>query len=96
VDCGDGQPIPTYADLSAGIFAKCEGCHSSTVTAFRDRQGAPSDVNFDVEAVAKDKAVQAMVLVFHDGMPPSNANPPVTITEDEKQMLYRWARCGTP
>jgi uncharacterized membrane protein len=96
VNCHDGQPIPTYADLSTGIFAKCEHCHDSTKTGV-DRKDAPSDVNFDVELTAKEHAKQAASAVYTAYMPPDFPPPDnITVTDEEKQSLYRWALCGMP
>jgi hypothetical protein len=92
VDCASG-PVPTYADLSAGIFAKCEHCHDSANTTTLARNDAPFDINFDVPTSARRNAKEAASVVSQSIMPPFGT---VTITADEKTSLYRWALCGKP
>jgi uncharacterized membrane protein len=79
---------PAYAQVSA--FAKCAGCHSST-KAGAQRNGAPSSVNFDAEALADASANRAASVVMAGIMPPPGSS--VKLTDAEKQQLYDYAMC---
>lgn len=87
VDCSG--TVPQYADVTA--LTKCSTCHSSKVSG-NARQGAPAAVNFDTESAAKANAEDAASEVNGGDMPPRNSG--VTLSEDEKQALYKWALCN--
>ena len=88
VDCSG--TLPTYAQVTA--FTKCSVCHSSAFMGAA-RQEAPADVNFDTEAGALAHAMKAAEEVNEGAMPPAGSG--VTLTEMEKQDLYRWTLCTT-
>lgn len=93
--CGDSLPdvncsgtVPAYSDVTA--LEKCSVCHSSELSG-NARRGAPGGINFNTEAAADAKAEDSASEVYGGDMPPSNSG--VTLTEDEKQALYKWALC---
>lgn len=93
--CGGSQPdvdcsgtVPAFADVTA--LAKCSACHSSTLTGSA-RRNAPSDVNYDTESAANASAEDASSEVNGGDMPPANSG--ITLTDSEKQSLYKWALC---
>lgn len=87
VDC-DGD-IPTYDEVA--LFGKCVTCHDSSKSG-ASRADAPDDVNFDTEAKARMNAEHAAEEVNEGEMPPASAN--ITVTEAEKEALYKWALCS--
>ena len=87
VDCDDG-PVVEYEDVSA--FDKCVVCHDSSKTG-DERAKAEVGVDFDTEELAKDSAEHAAEEVFEGEMPPEGSG--ITLTDDEKETLYRWALC---
>ena len=91
VDCGEGT-IPTYAEVTA--FDTCTLCHSSQLTG-EDRSEAPTSINFDTYEAAKKYAEDAAAEVHEGAMPPADSAAPA-LTAEEKDMLYKWALCGTP
>jgi hypothetical protein len=91
VDCEDGEDIPGFADVAA--FEKCAGCHSSDLSG-AERNGAPSDDNWDDYEQAMEHAEEIAHEVYEGEMPPEGSG--VTLTADEKSELYRWALCGAP
>jgi uncharacterized membrane protein len=94
VDCS-ANPAPTFTEMQAGAFGKCEQCHSSSKTG-ADRHDAPAGVNFDQYDSAKAWSMEAATFV-HDGvMPPNDPTVRVTLSDAEKQAIYAWAQCGTP
>ncbi|MGC4065950.1 MAG: hypothetical protein QM784_15130 [Polyangiaceae bacterium] len=88
VDCSTGE-IPTFSSLD---FSKCTGCHSSTLSGAA-RDGAPSDINFDVYASAKTHATHAVGELDEGAMPPSSLPKPSQAVVDA---IVKWAACGTP
>lgn len=88
VDCSSG--VPTFAEVTA--FQKCTGCHSTALQDAIARMGAPATINFNTYAAAEPHATTAVSEVKEGAMPPASAN--LTLTEDEKQALYKWALCG--
>lgn len=86
VDCSG--TVPAYADVAA--LKKCATCHSTELSGAA-RRGSPSDVNYNTEAAASAKAEDAASEVYGGDMPPSNAG--FTLSEEEKQALYKWALC---
>jgi uncharacterized membrane protein len=87
VDCS--QPVPAFVDVSA--FDVCTDCHSSALTG-DERQLAPVGMDFDTLEGAADEAEEIAEEVHEGKMPPA----PYTLTEAQKQELYRWALCGNP
>ena len=86
VDCSGA--VPAYADVAA--LSKCATCHSTELSGGA-RRNAPSDVNYNTEAAASAKAEDAAEEVYGGDMPPSNAG--FTLSDEEKQALYKWALC---
>jgi uncharacterized membrane protein len=93
--CGDELPdvqctgdTPAFEDVAA--LEKCATCHSSKLSG-NARRGAPNSVNFDTKSAAEAKAEDAASEVNGDDMPPKGSG--VTLTESEKQDLYKWALC---
>ncbi|HET8938153.1 MAG TPA: hypothetical protein VFN67_32140 [Polyangiales bacterium] len=93
--CGDKLPdvdcsgeVPKFADVTA--LTKCATCHSSQVSSSA-RKGAPTSVNFDTESAANAKAEDAASEVNGGDMPPAGSG--ISLSEEEKQALYKWALC---
>ncbi|HVV87485.1 MAG TPA: hypothetical protein VHE35_30795 [Kofleriaceae bacterium] len=87
VDCT--APVPAFGEVHAFSLV-CVNCHSTTVSGVQ-RFGAPPGVNFDDYASAMTHAEEAARRVFSGDMPRAG-----TVAESDKQVLYRWALCGTP
>ncbi len=87
VDCGAVTP-PKFTEVTA--FAKCTGCHSTSVTGAA-RAGAPAGINYDTYEAAKANAPKGMDEVYEGAMPPGGG-----LTADEKAQIYNWASCDTP
>jgi len=87
VDCDDGAVVE-YEDVSA--FDKCVVCHDSSKTGDA-RAKAEVGVDFDTEALATKSAEKAAEEVFEGEMPPEGSG--ITITDEQKETLYRWALC---
>ena len=103
-ELGSGATCPTDSDLDYENFGRmfmqsyCTRCHSSTLAA-GDRNGAPSDHDFDsLVNIQKVPAshIDAMAAAGPDRvntmMPPNGARP----TEAERRDLGEWLACGTP
>lgn len=90
VDCAG--TVPTYADLKKGPLATCIACHDSAKSGAA-RVDAPTNVNYDTYASAKAKAEDAASEVNEGAMPPK---PLPALSDADKQLLYKWALCGTP
>jgi uncharacterized membrane protein len=88
VDCSTGE-IPVYSEVA--IFDKCATCHAESLTGTQ-RRSAPMTINFDTYEGAEPYATKAAEEVNEGEMPPSGSG--VTVTEEEKQEMYRWALCG--
>lgn len=88
VDCS--SDVPTFAEVS---FAACTGCHASDLSGAA-RNSAPSSVNFDDYEAARASAARAVDAVQRGAMPPAGSGS--TLSDAEKQELYRWGLCGTP
>ena|SRR5689334_17571857 len=86
VDCSG--TIPKYAEVTA--IAKCKACHDSAKTG-ASRNGADTDVNFDTEAAAMKSSMKGAEEVYGGDMPPAGSG--VTLTQAEKDQLYKWALC---
>jgi uncharacterized membrane protein len=86
VDCS-GE-IPSYEQVTA--LTKCSECHASTLSGSA-RRNAPTNVNYDTEAAAKASGTKAASEVNGGSMPPDNSG--ITLTDDEKQQLYKWDLC---
>lgn len=89
VDCSG--TVPTYSEIKTTSFAKCTTCHSSAVKGDA-RVLAPESINFDTYAAAKAEAKQSVIEVNEGAMPPAGLP---TLSDAEKQALYKWALCGT-
>lgn len=89
VDCATG-PVPTYNEVA--IFTKCAACHSSQLMGPARRE-APPDINFDSFDGADAHATKAATEAYEGAMPPAGSG--ITVTEEEKQQLYRWSLCGS-
>ena len=87
VDCDDD--VPEYKDVA--LLEKCTTCHDSSKTG-DERNEADDDVNFDTEAAAMKSAMKAAEEVYEGEMPPKSAN--ITVTQAEKDALYKWALCS--
>jgi uncharacterized membrane protein len=87
----DGGPAPVYSQVDA--FKACVNCHSSALSGSA-RHDAPAEINFDTYEAAKAHAEDAAQLVQNNAMPPANSK--LTLTQTEKDDLYRWVQCGTP
>lgn len=88
----------TYANFGQTFMEDyCLRCHSSTVTG-ADREGAPSDHNFDtideIRAFAGhiDEMAGSGPDATNDQMPPDGDAP----TLAEREMLAEWLACGAP
>ena len=86
VDCSGS--VPAFDDVAA--LKKCATCHSSKLSG-GDRKNAPANVNFDTQAAAESHDEKAAEEVNEGAMPPAGSG--VTLTNDEKQVLYTWALC---
>lgn len=84
--------IPGFAEVTG--FTKCVTCHDSMKTGSA-RQAAPPDINFDTYASAKANAEKAASEVNGGDMPPKDSMV-APMTDAEKQVLFKWALCGTP
>lgn len=101
VNCDTVSSVPSYGSLT--ILKVCNQCHATTLSGGA-RHDAPSNINYDVYAMAKAKAEDAAREVNGGDMPPSDADQDLAgaggldhaITPDEKTALYQWALCGTP
>jgi hypothetical protein len=85
----------TFADFAEPFFESyCQRCHSSNVVG-DDRQGAPSDHNFDTIVEAKslkdhiDWTTGAGPDATNEIMPPGGPTP----TLEERQNLSIWLAC---
>jgi hypothetical protein len=86
---GCTDPTPTYDEVA--VFNVCVHCHSSA-NAGAARNSAPAAINFDTEAAAEANAAQAVHVVMLGAMPPRATG--ITLSDDEKQQLYQWAKCA--
>jgi hypothetical protein len=89
----------TYENFgSAFMDDYCLRCHSSEVTG-ADREGAPSDHNFDTLAEIRtfhehiDQMAGSGPEATNDQMPPDDGDAP---TMAEREMLAEWLACGSP
>jgi cytochrome c5 len=88
-----------YANFAKGFFdTYCIHCHGSTVTGM-DRNGAPTDHNYDTLAgilavgpAEIDAAAAAGPLRTNSFMPASDPRP----TTDERFQLGEWLACKMP
>lgn len=100
-----GSTCPPGSALTYDTFARdfmtryCTECHSSAVAA-RDRQGAPSDHNFDTlggiretEEGHLDEQSAAGPDRVNTAMPPAGSPQP---SEEERRKLGEWLACGMP
>jgi uncharacterized membrane protein len=91
--CPSGSTL-TYANFGQPFMAKyCTRCHSTNAT---DRHGAPSDHNFDSEALILamrehiDEHAAAGPNATNRLMPPDGDAP----TDDERKKLGEWLACA--
>jgi uncharacterized membrane protein len=99
-----GSTCPTGSTLTYESFGRqfmekyCTRCHSSSVSDDQ-RQGAPSDHNFDTldnihdtPAEHIDEQAAAGPNAVNTAMPPSDPRP----TEAERKQLGEWLACDAP
>jgi len=97
-NCPSGSTL-TYETFGRGFMAQyCTRCHSSSLQGAQ-RQGAPSDHNFDSLAALKavgaehvDTAAAAGPSAVNTVMPPQDPRP----SEAERRQLGEWLACGMP
>lgn len=89
VDCA-ATPAPKYSEM-ATVWAKCTNCHATSLVGAAARSSAPEGYNYDNADVAKATIEEAMFEVAEGSMPLGGS-----MTEAEKDQLYRWGQCGTP
>ncbi|MCB9749070.1 MAG: hypothetical protein H6713_03585 [Myxococcales bacterium] len=87
VDCSTAD-VKSFAEMT--VWGSCTSCHSSALSG-SSRQSAPEGVDFDSFEAAMAQADHAAAEVAEDEMPPGGG-----LSEDAKNELYAWARCGTP
>jgi uncharacterized membrane protein len=95
-ECPDNSTV-TYEDDIKPFMAKyCTSCHGSNVPAI-ERQGAPSDHNFDTEEGILEEASHVADEAaagpdgVNTGMPEGNGPKP---SEAERRMLGEWLACN--
>ncbi len=96
--CPDEGTDLTFENFGEPFFtAYCARCHSIEVEG-ADRQGAPSDHNFDTPIEARgladhiDWTTGSGPGATNEIMPPSGAVPSV----EEREQLSVWLACGAP
>lgn len=102
-----GSTCPPDSTLTYETFGKsfaelyCLDCHSETVSG-DERNGAPSDHNFDtldlmldVGAEHLDRTAASGPNSENDGMPPRTDDGPKP-TDAERRLLGEWLACGMP
>jgi hypothetical protein len=91
-----GDPIggDTYSSFARPFFATwCVRCHSSTLTTDAERNGAPRELNWDVESVVRANLSRIRLRAgVQNNMPPLDPVPPCA----ERQRLIRWIDAGAP
>jgi uncharacterized membrane protein len=96
--CPDDSQL-TYDAFAASFMQRyCTRCHAASRSS-SDRQGAPSDHNFDTRqglrmtaAAHLDEQAAAGPDGVNTAMPPSAPRP----TTDERRKLGEWLACGMP
>lgn len=84
-------PHLTWESFGQGFLtAQCQTCHASTAP---DRHGAPDEVTFDTVEQAWLFA-DSILSSSTGGMP--SMPPAGGVSEDDRQRLTWWLRCGTP
>jgi uncharacterized membrane protein len=98
--CPEEGTTLTYDNFAETFFSTyCTRCHSADVTG-ADREGAPSDHNFDThfEAVVLADHIDQMAGAGPDSvnttMPPNDGGD--VPTEAERRQLSEWLACGGP
>ena len=90
---GDGDCDPADAPSFNSIdWSSCTHCHASDAA---DRQGAPTDLNYDDYASASAKGSRTADRVNDGTMPPASGGGP-ELTAEAKAQMIDWAQCGTP
>lgn len=97
--CPDDGTDLTFANFAEPFFANyCTRCHSIDVQG-ADRQGAPSDHNFDTPIEARgladhiDWTTGSGPAATNEIMPPPGGDSP---TREERAQLSTWLACGAP
>lgn len=97
-ECPDGGTALTYESFGQEfVTTYCLRCHSADVEG-EDREGAPSDHNFDTQfecqALAEhmDQKAGSGPDSLNEEMPPSAPRP----STEERAMLSEWLACGAP
>lgn len=82
--------------IRATVFAtNCLSCHSSELTGSQ-RNGAPTNINWDTYSETIDNADRAVVrAVDQMTMPPSFSGLP-TLDQDQKNAMLAWQQAGFP
>jgi uncharacterized membrane protein len=92
--CPSGGTKLTYDGFGKPFMDKyCQPCHASTS---KDRQGAPSKINFDSETEIASLAQEAYDQAggTNSEMPPKSFGSQPTA--DERKQLAEWLACGAP
>jgi uncharacterized membrane protein len=90
---------PTYQTFGSSFMQRyCTRCHAASRSS-SERQGAPSDHNFDTldglrmtDAAHIDEQAAAGPDAENTAMPPNAPKP----TSDERRKLGEWLACGMP
>jgi len=82
--------------IRAQVFAtNCLFCHSSELTGSQ-RNGAPTNVNWDTYSAAAEKGDRAIVRAVEQmGMPPFFSRLP-TLNQEQKEAMLAWQQAGFP
>jgi len=96
--CPEGGTSLNYAEFGRPFMeAYCISCHSDDVVG-ANRQGAPSDHNFDTQFECQafadhlDRMSGSGPEATNTQMPPKEPRP----SPQERQMLSEWLACGAP
>ncbi len=101
--CPPDNPL-TFRSFGAGFLRTwCTGCHSSTLPE-RDRQDAPTDVNFDTHAFylphARDVYARVVLEAHALAADPKASTSPMPpaglVPEAELRRVSQWIACGSP
>jgi uncharacterized membrane protein len=77
------------AEIKPILDKYCISCHSTALSG-ADRNGAPSDINYNTYDAAVANAEKGNSEIQSGGMPPSGNGP----TAEEKQLFQRWVDTG--
>lgn len=96
--CPDDSDV-TYESFTRGFMQSyCTRCHSTSLRS-SERQGAPSDHNFDTLEGLRDTEIEHIEQQaaggpsgVNDAMPPTAPKP----SDEERRKLGEWLACGMP